>query len=197
MTKLTCFVGEYDGAPIRTTEDGRFSVFDVLVGFGVCDKSNTQKVLKRLLDRQPAFKDQVSYVQFPGRGQRKTPVAFESDLIEILGAVGCPVNADQVTSDKFYPRTETQIVSVLSEAFLDCQPCPQFFCGGYRIDLYLALPRIAIECDEHGHQAYKLSREEQRECSIKSSLGCSFIRFDPYDPTFNLGKIIKQIRELL
>ena len=93
--------------------------------------------------------------------------------------------------------TETQIVRVLEAAFADCQPCPQFYCSGYRIDLYLAEPRIAIECDENGHKDYSQKKERKREQSIKSSLGCSFVRFDPYNPDFNLGSIVRQVRELL
>ena len=123
---------------------------------------------------------------------------FNKETCEkIMKAIGCHSMQSPIMSNEFYPRTETQVIQVLSESFLDCEPCTQFYCSGYRIDLYLAVPRIAVECDEYGHKNYIGKDEQKRERIIKSALGCSFVRFDPYSPGFNIGTTIRQIRELV
>ena len=194
---LLDYMGEFDRNDVRVTEDGRFSVYDVLVAFGVCDKSHSQETLKRIESKYPEVMNSIDYFQFSGRGQRLTPVANEETLDFLLSLTNKHPLKKVVTSDKFFPRTEDQIVSVLSEAFSDCEPCPQFYCFGYRIDLYLAKPRIAIECDENGHKCYGFSKESVREQKIKDALGCSFVRFNPYDADFNLGVVIRRIRDLV
>ncbi|MGA0200137.1 MAG: DUF559 domain-containing protein [Prochlorotrichaceae cyanobacterium] len=197
MANLSVFAGEFDGSTIRVTEDGRFSVYDVLVAFKVCDQPNCQKTLKRIQDKYPEVVQKNDNLKFPGRGQRETPVATEEAILEILAICGKAPGQSPVTSDKFYPRPETQVMQVLAEAFSDCEPCPQFYCSGYRIDLYLAKYRIAVECDEYGHGHYSQTEEQARERAIKSALGCSFVRFDPYAIDFNIGTVIKQIRDLI
>lgn len=194
---LSVYMSEYDGNNIRVTEDGRFSVYDVLVAFGVCSHKDCGQVFKRMINRYSEVMNSIDYYQFSGRGQRLTPVANEETLDFLLSLTNKHPLKEVVTSDKFFPRTEDQIVSVLSEAFSDCEPCPQFFCFGYRVDLYLAKPRIAIECDENGHKCYGFSKESVREQKIKDALGCSFVRFDPYDADFNLGVVIRRIRDLV
>lgn len=182
---------------IRATEDGRYSVYDtieVLAG-----KKNPRDAWKRLCNKHSEILFKCQNFQFSGRGQSLTPVASLDTCLEILHLIGTAeiLLADWKTSDRFYPRTEAQIVRVLKAAFSDCEPCTQFYVDGYRIDLYLAKQRIAIECDEEGHSHYSQKREKKREKSIKSALGCSFIRFNPYDPSFNLGDVIIQIRQLI
>ena len=84
MSNLTIFAGEYNGHTIRVTEDGRFSVFDVLVGFGVCDKAHCAETLNRIADKYPEVNGFCVNFKFPGRGQRETPVATEEGLYQIL-----------------------------------------------------------------------------------------------------------------
>ena len=135
--------------------------------------------------------------KFPGKGQRETPVTTKATCEQILKAIGKHPDQSPVTSDKFYPRAESQVVAVLMEAFQDLSPVPQFQVHGYRIDLYLATANIAIEIDENEHTGYPASKELTRQKAIKSALGCSFVRFDPYAADFNLGRVIRQIRGLL
>lgn len=85
MTSLALFAGEYEGSAIRVTEDGKFSVYDVLVAFGVADKlSNSKNVLDRLAGSHPEVTTLCSNFKFPGRGQRETPVADEEGIYQIL-----------------------------------------------------------------------------------------------------------------
>lgn len=195
MTNLSVFAGEYDGSSIRVTESGQLSVYDVLIAFGAA--KNPRQVWIGVVKAYPEILEKTGTHKFAGRGQHNTPVATEAVILEILAILGKHPSQKAITSDRFYPRTEHQVISVLKTAFADCEPCTQLFCDGYRIDLYLARPRIAIECDENGHSNYSAQDEQERERKIKSSLGCSFVRFDPYVADFNLGHVIAEIRGLL
>lgn len=189
MNNLT--LSGYD--EIRATQDGRYSVIDIIRIIG--EKKNSYESWDRFCDKFPEIAHEVENFKFPGRGQRFTPVATEAVCLKILSRLG--VSFEWHTSDKFYPRTENQINNVLRAAFADCDPCSQFYVKGYRIDLYLAKPRLAIECDEKKHSAYCQKLERKREQSIKEALGCSFLRFDPYSNSFNIGDLIYQVRCLV
>lgn len=69
----------------------------------------------------------------------------------------------------------------------------EYAVGPYRVDLYLPELKLAIECDENNHSSYCKYSEEEREEYIKEKLGCDFLRFDPCDYNFNVGKIINHI----
>ena len=74
-----------DNNKVRSTEDGHFSVYDVLVAFEVADKKqNAQVVLSRIIFANPVVSTKCSHFKFPGRGQRLTPVATEQVIYEIL-----------------------------------------------------------------------------------------------------------------
>lgn len=195
MSKLSGFSEYFDEDEVRITEDGLISVLDAIAVFArVKNPSKTWGDLQR---RHPEIANEIVMHQFQGRGQRETPVANNALLGRMLRLMGAHPETEFVMSDKFYPRAEIQITKVLTAAFYDCEPSPQFYCCGYRIDLYLAKQRIAIECDEHGHMQYNQARERQREKAIKTALGCSFVRFDPYDPAFNVGDVVAKIRRLV
>ena len=196
MVNLANFTGDFEGMAIRVTEDGRFSVYDVLVAFGVCGIKDCRNVFKRIGEKNPEVLTKVGDFRFSGQGQQDTPVATQSVCEEILILAGKHPDQKAATSDKFFPRTESQIFSVLKEAFLDLNPISQFQIHGYRIDLYLATPNIAIEVDEDAHNHYRQHKEMERVRIIMSALGCSFVQFNPYDPKFNLGTVIRRIRGL-
>jgi very-short-patch-repair endonuclease len=197
MNNLTVFEFDCSGSTVRSTEDRRFSVYDVLVAFKVCSQRDCSQVFKRITDKYSELAATVLRHQFPGRGQRPTPVADEATIRRILEMCKAAPWQAEITSDKFYPRAEAQTIKVIAEAFSDQNPIRQFYCAGYRIDLYLAEARIAVECDEHGHTAYDSRKEHQRQKAIKSALACSFVRFDPYQTDFNIGSVIRQIRDLI
>lgn len=93
--------------------------------------------------------------------------------------------------------TEEELVAELSTAFAACGPVKQFSIGPYRIDLYLAKDKIAIECDENGHRAYNSVEEQQRQAFIEQQLGCAFVRFDPYRSDFSIMQPIGEVVTLL
>ncbi|MGD0400216.1 MAG: DUF559 domain-containing protein [Syntrophobacteraceae bacterium] len=63
----------------------------------------------------------------------------------------------------------------------------------YKVDLYLIDWKIAVECDEEGHQNYPKWEEETRQRSIERHLDCKFVRFNPYEDNFLIGKVINEI----
>jgi hypothetical protein len=82
---------------------------------------------------------------------------------------------------------EANCIGIIESAFQHLNPVSQFFVNGYRIDLYFPQHRLAVECDEHRHSHVPKKQEKSRQDSIAKALGCKFIRFNPHDPSFNLG----------
>ncbi|WP_414589766.1 hypothetical protein [Scytonema sp. PCC 10023] len=68
---------------IRTTEDNRFSVFDTIRVIG--GKKNPHETWKRLCDDYPEVLTKYDNFQFPGAGQRLTPVADTEGIFYIIG----------------------------------------------------------------------------------------------------------------
>jgi prophage antirepressor-like protein len=85
-------ISEFDGQKVRATEDGQFSVFDVLVAFiptavrnGKKGKAiNPRQVLKSITERNPEVVQFLNNFKFPGRGQRETPITNEEGIYQIL-----------------------------------------------------------------------------------------------------------------
>ena len=85
MSNLSVFAAEFEGSSIRATQDGRFSVYDVLVAFGVSkDHKRAQEVLKRISDKHFEVSAFCGNFKFPGRGQRETPITDEEGMYQIL-----------------------------------------------------------------------------------------------------------------
>jgi hypothetical protein len=63
----------------------------------------------------------------------------------------------------------------------------------YIIDLYLPNYKLAIECDEFGHDYSSPPEESRREEEIINELNCNFLRFNPHDQDFNIGEVINII----
>ncbi|MFL9458965.1 hypothetical protein AB0758_49335 [Tolypothrix bouteillei VB521301_2] len=79
MTSLTIL--EY--GEIRVTDDGRYSVYDTL--FVLAAKKNPRDAWKNLCEQYPEVVVKTDYFQFPGAGQRPTPVANTEDILYIIG----------------------------------------------------------------------------------------------------------------
>lgn len=71
---------------------------------------------------------------------------------------------------------------------------PQFICGIYRIDLYFADYRIAVECDEAGsHGLNTADSDRKRQQDIEEELSCEFVRYRPNAPDFNIARVANEI----
>jgi prophage antirepressor-like protein len=84
MNSLAVFEFDYSGSVVRSTEDRRFSVYDVLVAFKVCSQRDCSQVFKRITDKYSEVLTFSANFKFPGRGQRDTPVATEEGIYQIL-----------------------------------------------------------------------------------------------------------------
>lgn len=95
---------------------------------------------------------------------------------------------------------EREYLNIIKGAFQNYNCTQQYFVpkedkNGYFIDLYIQGEdkNIAVEVDENGHNSYDSEFEIEREKYIKEKLGCDFIRFNPDDKSFNIGKVINKI----
>ena len=79
---------DFVDAEIRVTDDGRYSVFDVIK---FCGKKNPSQVWSGdrrgngLTDKYPELIHKVESFKFAGRGQQDTPVANRENILYIIG----------------------------------------------------------------------------------------------------------------
>jgi hypothetical protein len=76
-------ISELQGSKIRRTEDGRFSVYDLIRIAG--GQKNPRQVWKRLCEQYSEVVTKTDNFQFPGKAQRLTPVAISENALYILG----------------------------------------------------------------------------------------------------------------
>lgn len=89
---------------------------------------------------------------------------------------------------------ETETIRIIQAAFAHLNPIDQFFVAGYRIDLYFPKEKIAIECDEAHHTTPSQAAKDDERCAVITDLlGCSWVRYSPNTPGFNIGQVINQI----
>jgi len=87
MTNIVRF-DDFVDSGIRVTDDGRFSVLDVIK---FCGKKNPSSVWggderrNGLIGRYPELSHKVDNFKFPGRGQQFTPVANRENILYIIG----------------------------------------------------------------------------------------------------------------
>ena len=69
----------------------------------------------------------------------------------------------------------------------------QFHIGKYRIDLYFPEHKLAIECDEFGHNNRDVSYEVNRQKFIEEQLQCQFVRYNPDAQDFDVVQVLNKI----
>ena len=106
---------------------------------------------------------------------------FEDNLYEIL-------ESDALLDKTYFSPYKNRKHWAIRPDDLKNKTIEQFVVGDYRIDLYFPDERIAIECDEDNHIRYK--NDPEREAFIIQILHCSFLRFNPDEPGFNIGEVI-------
>jgi very-short-patch-repair endonuclease len=140
--------------------------------------------------------------QFPGRGQRLTPVASESQCFDIvrliLGSSRLPLDHRRaILGDVGYVPVKTyvevEIHNNVMKALSHEDIILQYDVGVYRVDMYFPKYRIAVECDENGHPYYDGETEKSRQEYITQKLGCTWIRYNPYDENFDVFRLINTI----
>jgi very-short-patch-repair endonuclease len=101
--------------------------------------------------------------------------------------------ANNIKMIVFTSPIEADCIRILESAFEHFSPVKQFFISGYRIDLYFPNEKIAVECDEYGHENYDPEKELKRQNIITKALNCDFVRFNPHEKNFNIGKVINEV----
>ena len=95
----------------------------------------------------------------------------------------------EVHSNRYVPK-ETETLAFLRKVFVGVDMLPQYFCGEYKIDMYIPSCKLAIECDEDGNHGPGRALEDfERERWIKNKLGCTFVRYRPDDPDFDVAEV--------
>jgi very-short-patch-repair endonuclease len=92
---------------------------------------------------------------------------------------------------------EQKTIRQIRRAFQHLRTVQQYKVGPYYIDLYFPDDRIAVECDEDGHRRYTQEVERKRQNYIEQKLNCTFVRYNPDAPSFNIGDVINQIIVLI
>ncbi len=92
---------------------------------------------------------------------------------------------------------EQKTIRQIRKALKHLQTIEQLRVGPYYIDLYFPDYRIAVECDENGHRRYSQDIERKRQNYIERTLNCTFVRYNPDGPNFNICDVINQIIQLI
>lgn len=88
---------------------------------------------------------------------------------------------------------ENQTVGFIENSFVGSINCKrQYMFGKYKVDLYFPDYKLVVECDENNHDDRNHIQELVRENYI-TSLGNTFIRYNPNVSLFDLSNVLKEI----
>ena len=90
-------------------------------------------------------------------------------------------------------KKEAETLQCIMKAFKGEDMQDQFWVDGYRVDLYFQRYKLAIECNEFGHQDRDIGYEVTRQKHIETKLGCTFIRYNPDAQNFDIFNVINKI----
>lgn len=167
-----------DAPTIRRTADGQISVFDALEVMGA---KQPRVMWRRLVEAYPEVSALATMHQFPGPGQRETPVVAAADAAQItqfLKRVAPVEVAGEQILAKILKRKEILFGEVLDAVFgWKHDILRQYAVEGYRLDFYMPSIKLAIEHDGPEH-ARTGDQDRQRQEVIEAALGCKFVRVD-------------------
>ncbi|MCT7984938.1 Bro-N domain-containing protein [Laspinema sp. A4] len=189
MNNLAVFA--FEGHEVRcvgTAEEPEWIARDVCKVLGL---NNVSHALSRLDDDE---KDLALVTTT--RGKQKLLTINKKGLKRLVSTSYKP-NAKKLATilgiEVMVTTREMDCLSIIKAAFAHLSPISQFSVLGYKIDLYFPSEKIAVECDENGHQHLSLVKEQKRETAIINELQCQFIRFNPDLAHFNIGEVINRI----
>ena len=146
---------------------------------------NNEKI--KMLKKTMGGNQQVLYITYDGLikllSKSRKPESIDLSLL---------IGLDRKT--KFYVSIETDIIKCIMDTFCGNIMKPQYNVDNYHIDLYFPEHLLAIECDEYHHNnSNNKLNDEVRTQHITKTLGCKFIRFNPYDNKFKLFTLLNNI----
>lgn len=116
-------------------------------------------------------------------GSSRVPKA--SELANTIGMEKC---------DYAIWSIEGSTLKCISDTFQNEEICFQHIVNNYRVDMYLPLYNLVIECDERHHlNATNANADAIRQKTIEDTLGCTFIRFQPHIVGFNIFEVLNKI----
>ena len=194
---------------IRKTQDAprRVSVFDLIAAITDQYPKNAVTTFLRMKGLYPDIETQT--FQFPGRGQRETPIANYENCRKIVLAVLSGVRLSLAKKNLVlkvwgFPKAalikayvEEETLAPVVAVFAHLHPIKQFSCGQFRIDLYFPDQKVALECDEHDHIRYDSEAEADRQRFIEAQLCCVFVRYNPQAKDFSVFALIARLMPLL
>jgi hypothetical protein len=171
--------------------------FEKNFGFDSEETVNTQIRQLRLRGNLIRGEGGDYFVEGPG-GPRTTTYIYESGAKKILKKLQS-VNGAKLLQ-KFGINVHLKkcflFIIIIKYAVKGIEDPKQEFVitqPNFRIDLYLKKSKLAIECDEIGHTYESPIRRKSRQKAIEDKLNCRFLRFNPHDIDFDIGKILDRI----
>jgi very-short-patch-repair endonuclease len=158
-------------------------------------KSKNKKSLKEILQGVEISgnftynEGQMTYINIRGVEQliSKSKVCGPDQLQQIVDAFDVKIFIT--------PRKEHLHLEAIEKTFSKVNMYKQFKVGRYRVDLYVEEYNLVVECDEYNHSDRNPKEEKERECFIKSELGCDFIRFNPDSKDFSIFSVLGDIHQ--
>lgn len=88
---------------------------------------------------------------------------------------------------------QSKYLQYIIDAFKHTEIKLEYYVKPYRIDLYFVKEKIAVECDEFGHKSKNKDDEKARENHIINVTKCTFVRFNPDAPNFQICDVIEEL----
>ena len=197
-----------DTSKIRKTSENppRVAVFDLIAVITGLNANNSAMTYSRLISSHPEIQSISSSHKFKGRGQKMVPVIqftvanVNNILKAIVPGMKIPLAKKRALlclQEPLHKYTEVEIHSRIRRALGRFSSIPQYQVGKYRLDLFFPCEKLAVECDENNHVGYDQAKEKERYDTITARLGCTWIRYDPYDRKFDIFDLINQILQNL
>ena len=108
-------------------------------------------------------------------------------VLELAKALGINIH-----KQKFLSK-EQETISIIMQVFKGIKMIDQYTVDNYRIDLYFPKHKLAVECDEFGHNDRDVNYEVTRQKYIEAKLRCQFIRFNPDAKDFKMENVLNEI----
>jgi very-short-patch-repair endonuclease len=155
---------------------------------------NVRESMKRFMTSEKVF------VRASTKGGYRQVSCLTLEGLKRLVSRSTTVNATrlalEIGMDIYHQKTamiEAQTLERIMAAFQGLRMITQYTVLKYRIDLYFPDYKLAVECDELHHR-YNADADRAREADIQQHLqGCSFIRYEPLQPNFDVLKVINEI----
>lgn len=142
---------------------------------------------KMIMTQTDGGKQKVSYLTYNGLLQIICKCR-KKEVIELANYLGIYINS------RIYSSIERETIDCILETFSGNIMIEQYRVKNYSIDLYFKDYNLAIECDENQHNSESnILNDNIRENEIKNILGCTFIRYKPYDKNFKIFKLLNEI----